>query len=98
MEIKEEFDRCIASLKYMTDDDEKRLDEYLKASQPFIALYSLFKVERRAKKGSDEILKSVLKERVAMERIEVLLRRKGMDKAEAKEFVNKLKTKIEGIV
>jgi hypothetical protein len=38
MEIKEEFDRCIESLKYMIDDDEKRLDEHLKASQPFISL------------------------------------------------------------
>lgn len=51
MEIKEEFDRCIESLKYMIDDDEKRLDEHLKASQPFISLYSLFKVERRVKNG-----------------------------------------------
>jgi hypothetical protein len=98
MEIENYLDNCVERLKYMTDDEEKKLDEYLQESSAFILVYDIYKMEKRLKSGDKDTLRIVLKERASMELIERRLRHKGMSEAEAKKFVKSLKEKIKGIL
>ena len=98
MEIENYLNDCVERLKYMTDEEEKKLDEYLQESNAFILVYDIYKMEKRLKSGDRDTLRIVLKERVSMELIEKRLRRKGMSEAEAKKFVKSLSEKIKGIV
>ena len=98
MEIENYLNDCVERLKYMTDEEEKKLDEYLKESSAFILVYDIYKMEKRLKSGDRDTLRIVLKERASMELIERRLRHKGMSEAEAKKFVKSLKEKIKGIV
>ena len=98
MEIENYLDNCVERLKYMTDDEEKKLDEYLQESSAFILVYDIYKMEKRLKSGDRNTLRIVLKERASMELIEKRLRSKGMSEAEAKKFVKSLKEKIKGIL
>ena len=98
MEIENYLNDCVERLKYMTDEEEKKLDEYLQESSAFILVYDIYKMEKRLKSGDRDALRIVLNERVSMELIEKRLRRKGMSEAEAKKFVKSLSEKIKGIV
>ena len=98
MEIENYLDNCVERLKYMTDEEEKKLDEDLQESSAVILVYDIYKMEKRLKSGDRDTLRIVLKERASMELIERRLRGKGMSEAEAKKFVKSLSEKIKGIV